>query len=79
MDEQKYILSSVCDSQLLALWLFYHPNHVIKSDKSDFVYDRDLNCFLFRKPTNRVRNQWQRAKGMDAWLGLAIRNNINLL
>jgi len=79
MDNQKYILSTVCDSEILALWLYYHPNYVIKSGESEFVYDMDLNCFHFRKPSNRVRNQWQRARGMDAWLSSAIRKNIELL
>ena len=79
MDEQKYILSSVCDSEILALWLYYHPKYVVKSGESYFVYDRELNCFLFRKPSNRIRNKWQRAKGLDAWLSRAICDNIKLL
>lgn len=79
MDEKNYNVEPVCDSQILALWLYYHPNTVCRSEDCQYVYDRELNCFLFRKPSNRIRNKWQRAKGLDAWLSRAICDNIKLL
>lgn len=79
MDENNYKHDSVYDIQILALWMYYHPNHIVTSCEKQYVYDRELNCFLFRKPSNRIRNKWQRAKALDAWLSRAICDNVKLL
>lgn len=62
-------------SAVLAAYMYQHPWQQVfipsGSKVTWFFYHPIDQCFYCRTPDNKVRNDWQRARGMDGFLATA--------
>lgn len=74
LDLRKVKNTGIPQSCLLAVWLWRNPLQPVFDNKGVwYVYDPYDKCFYYKNPNNAVRNEWQRARGLDQWLGQAMK------
>lgn len=65
MDFEKCLDSN----SILAVWLFMNPDEKVycHEEKTYVWYSPEKRCFMIQKPTNKVMNKPQKARGLCSW------------